>query len=52
LISAEINGARVTFRATKLSEGSTQVNISARKFGLPKPAVASGVMYRLREQLK
>jgi len=52
VINAEINGVGVTFRTRKISEKSTQVTIVARKFGLPKPEIASGVMYRLREQLK
>ncbi|MFA5411267.1 MAG: AsmA family protein [Candidatus Omnitrophota bacterium] len=52
IINAEVGGARVTLKLKKLSETSTQVTISARKFGLPQPEIASGVMYRLREQLK
>lgn len=52
VISAEVNGARVAFKLKKLSEKSTQVTISARKFGLPQVEVASGIMYRLSEQLK
>ncbi len=52
VISAEVNGARVTLKLKKLSEKSTQVTISARKFGLPQAEIASGVMYRLSEQLK
>ena len=52
IISAEVDGARVTLKLKKLSENSIQVTISARKFGLPQAEIASGVMYRLREQLK
>ncbi|MDP2946275.1 MAG: hypothetical protein Q8N61_02375 [bacterium] len=52
VINAEVNGARVTLKLKKLSEKSTQVTISARKFGLPQAEIASGVMYRLSEQLK
>lgn len=52
VISAEVNGAGVTFKLKKLSERSTEVTISARKFGLPQAEIASGVMYRLSEQLK
>jgi hypothetical protein len=51
-ISAEVDGAWVTFKLKKLSEKSTQVTISARKFGLPEVEIASGVMYRLSEHLK
>ena len=52
VISAEVNGASVTLRLKKLSEKSTQVTISARKFGFPQAEIASGVMYRLKEQLR
>jgi len=52
IISAEVDGARVTLKLKKLSEKSTQVTISARKFGLPKPEIASGIMYQLNKQLK
>ncbi|MDD4980802.1 MAG: hypothetical protein PHC54_06025 [Candidatus Omnitrophica bacterium] len=52
IISAEVNGAGVILKLKKLSEKSTQVTISARKFGLPQDKIAAGVMYRLSEQLK
>ena len=52
IINAEVDGAGVTLKLKKLTERSTQITISARKFGLPQPAIASGVMYRLSEQLK
>ncbi len=51
-ISAAVSGARVTFKLKKLSQNSTQVTISAHKFGLPQAETASGVMYRLKERLK
>jgi len=52
IINAEVDEASVTFKLKKLSGKSTQVTISARKFGLPHAEIASGVMYRLSEQLK
>jgi hypothetical protein len=52
VISAEVDGSEVTLKLKRLSEVSTEVTISARKFGLPQPAVASGVLYRLEEKLK
>jgi len=52
IISAEVNGARITLRLKKFSEKSTQVTISARKLGFPQAEIASGVMYQLSEQLK
>ncbi|MDD5355804.1 MAG: AsmA family protein [Candidatus Omnitrophica bacterium] len=52
VISAEVGGAKVTFKLKKVSDKSTQVTISARKFGFPKADIASGIMYRLRAQLE
>ena len=52
IINAEVDGSRVALRLKKLSENSAQVTISARKFGFPQAETASGVMYRLRQQLK
>jgi len=52
VIKAEVSGARVTFKLKAVSDKSTQVTISARKFGLPKPEIASGIIYRLRDRLK
>lgn len=52
VINAEVSAAQVTFKLKKLSEKSTEVTISARKFGLPKAKIASAVMYRLRQELK
>lgn len=52
VISAAVDGASVNFKLRKLSGASTEVTISARKFGLPKPAVASGILYRMKEELK
>ena len=52
IINAEVDGSRVNLKLNKLSGTSTQVTISARKFGLPQPAVASGVLYSLKEELK
>jgi hypothetical protein len=52
VISGEVDGAWVILKLKKLAQESTQVTISARKFGLPHAEIASGVMYRLDEQLK
>ncbi|MDO8747738.1 MAG: hypothetical protein Q7J72_01300 [Candidatus Omnitrophota bacterium] len=52
VISAEVSGAKVTFRLKKLNDASTEITISARKLGLPKPEVASGVIYQITDRLK
>ncbi|MBP7216595.1 MAG: hypothetical protein KBA46_04850, partial [Candidatus Omnitrophica bacterium] len=52
VISAEVKGTQVTLKLKKVSERSTQITISARKFLLPQPEVAAGVMYRISDNLK
>jgi hypothetical protein len=51
VISAAVNGASVNFKMQRLAPKTLQVTISARKFGFPRPATASGVMYRVTEEL-
>lgn len=50
VISAAVNGSRVTLQLKKLSANSTEVTVSARRFGFPQPEVASGVLYRLQKK--
>jgi uncharacterized protein involved in outer membrane biogenesis len=52
IINAEVNGANVAFKLKKLNGTTTEITVSARKFGLPKPEVASGVIYQLTDKLK
>ncbi|MBI4706495.1 MAG: hypothetical protein HY761_01015 [Candidatus Omnitrophica bacterium] len=52
VISADVGGVQVTFKLQKISNNSTRVTVSARKFILPQPEVAAGVMYRISEKLK
>lgn len=52
IISAKINGASVTVKFKKISEATTQIIVSARKFGLPKSEIASGVIYKISEQIQ
>jgi len=52
IISAEVNGAGVTFKLKKLNDTTTEITVSARKLGLPKPEVASGVIYQITDKLK
>jgi hypothetical protein len=51
-ISAEVNGANVTLKLKKINDTATEITVSARKLGLPKPEVASGVIYRITDKLK
>lgn len=52
VITGVVNGASVVCKLKVLANSSVQATISARKFGLPKPDVASGIMYRLKEEFK
>ena len=52
IIKALVNGADVTVKCITLGRGTTRVTVSARKILLPKPEVASGVIYQISEALK
>jgi len=51
-LSAEVNGAQVYVKVTEKSDNKTAVVISARKFLLPKPEIAGGILYELSARLK
>jgi hypothetical protein len=52
IINAVVDGVDVTLKLKKNSANSTEVTISARKFIFPQPEIASGVIYRLKEELR
>ena len=52
VISADVNGVNVTFKLKKINDATTLITVSARKLGLPKPEVASGVIYQLTDKLQ
>ncbi len=52
VIAAEVSGSSIALKLKKINDKKTEVTISARKFGLPKPEVASGVLYQLTDRLK
>lgn len=52
VISASVNSADVTLRVTKKSENNTLVAVSARKYFLPKPELAGGILYKVSEKLQ
>lgn len=49
VINGQVSGAQVVFKLKKIDTTSTEVTVSARKFGLPQPEVASGIIYRMTE---
>ncbi|MCM8773489.1 MAG: DUF3568 domain-containing protein [Candidatus Omnitrophica bacterium] len=52
VIKAEVSGANVTFKLKKIDDKTTEITVSARKLGIPKPEIASGVIYKIQERLK
>jgi uncharacterized protein involved in outer membrane biogenesis len=52
VINAEVSGSQATLKLKKISEGKTQITVSARKFMLPQSEIAAGVMYKITEELK
>lgn len=51
-ISATINSAQVYARIIKKAANKAQVVISARKYLLPKPEIAGGILYEVSEKLR
>jgi len=51
VINAEVNNATVTVDITQV-DGGAKIKVSARKYFLPKPEVASGIIYKTKEELK
>ncbi len=51
-ISGSVDGADIEVRLNKLSGGKTKATVSARKYLLPKPEIAGGILYQIEEQLK
>lgn len=52
VISAVVNGANVSVQIRKISGNESEITVSARKLFLPKPEIASGVLYNIEQQLK
>jgi hypothetical protein len=52
VISADVNGTGVVVKLKQVSSKTTQITISARKFMLPKPETANGVLYQISQSIK
>lgn len=52
VIAADVNGVSVTAKLKKKTDRQTEVVVSARKYLLPKPTVAGGVIYEIEQRLK
>lgn len=51
-LSAVVNAAQVSLKVTKKSDNKTEIVVSARKYFLPKPEIAGGVLYEISKKLK
>ncbi|MBU1125926.1 MAG: hypothetical protein KKC84_07855, partial [Candidatus Omnitrophica bacterium] len=52
IINAEVQGAGVVLKFKALTPKTTQLTISARKFMLPKRAIASGILYQIAQEMQ
>lgn len=52
VITGEADGADITIKLEEKSSRSTQVTVFVRKFLIPKPEIANGILYRISEKLK
>ena len=51
VIKADINGSSVALKIGKSADNKTEITISARKYFLPKPDIAGGVLYQILDKL-
>jgi hypothetical protein len=51
-IKGKVSGANVDVDVIKRDRNKTTIQVTARKFMLPKPDIAEGVMYQITEALK
>ncbi len=51
-IYADVSGARVTVKFEKIASNTTRLTVSARKYMLPKPEIANGILYEITERLR
>lgn len=51
-MTANVQGATVSVKLRELSPRKTEVTVSARKYMLPKPEIASGLLYQISEKLR
>ncbi|MDD5680995.1 MAG: hypothetical protein PHI59_07120 [Candidatus Omnitrophica bacterium] len=52
VVSGNINSADITVKIIRKSGNQAQVTVSARKYLLPKPEIAGGILYEISEKLK
>lgn len=52
VIKADLNGHSLTAKIAKLDQGKTEIVITARKYLIPQPEVAQGILYQIQEKVK
>jgi len=52
IIDADINAAKIALKIKKKADNKIELIISARKYWLPKPEIAGGVLYEISKELK
>ena len=52
VIKAKVDGADVAVRVEAVGGSKSKLTVSARKFLLPKPEIANGVLYQIEQELK
>ena len=52
IIAAGVYGADIELKIKKISDNTSQILISARRYLLPKPEIAAGILYQIQEELK
>ena len=50
-IKANVDGANISVEIARKEDGKVQVKISARKYLIPRPETANGIMYQLSQGL-
>lgn len=52
IIEARVDGSDLTIRVDRFALNKTKVTVSARKYLMPKPEIAGGILYKISEKLK
>lgn len=51
-IEAEVDSASIALKISKSETKKTRVTVSARKFLMPKPEIAAGIIYQISEKVR
>lgn len=52
VIKGEVDKVNVTVKIAQINEKAVRVTVTARKYLLPKPKTASGILYQISQELK